>query len=261
MGWTQFWVKSCDGECALDCKGASFSRTIKELKFPLWYGVGEGQIWDSVTRSHGLWCYYHLWTSSCLQKPHSPCHKLHQGPTSCGMLTTCNWTFHYSAQNVTFGCKWFHYAKGGRVCQILETLHDGLVGNQGHPDMACAGPGEYKIRGSVGKQPESQKLTLPAFSFPHCTRRLREKVPTFPYLWKPSTHKTWLKKLLSFWIDTFSRVRLSSFTCCWIWNFCLLPVHVLILFRLILNCKIGAVLLLMNIINILRAWTYDWATI
>ncbi|CAK9208927.1 unnamed protein product [Sphagnum troendelagicum] len=46
----------------------------------------------------------------------------------------------------------------------------------GHPDMACAGPGEYKIRGSVGKQPESQKLTLPAFSFPHCTRRLREKV-------------------------------------------------------------------------------------
>jgi hypothetical protein len=105
VGWTQFWVKSCDGECALVCKGASFSRTIKELKFPLWYGVGEDQIWDSVTRSHGLWCYYHLWTSSCLQKPHSPCHKLHQGPTSCGMLTTCNWTFLYSAQNVTFGCK------------------------------------------------------------------------------------------------------------------------------------------------------------
>ena len=40
-----------------------------------------------------------------------------------------------------------------------------------------AGPGEYPIIGSVGKQPESQRATLPAFSFPLGTREARDKVP------------------------------------------------------------------------------------
>lgn len=39
-----------------------------------------------------------------------------------------------------------------------------------------AGPGEYPIKGSVGKQPESQRVTLPAYSFPQSTRQGRDKV-------------------------------------------------------------------------------------
>jgi len=39
-----------------------------------------------------------------------------------------------------------------------------------------AGPGEYPIKGSVGKQPESQRATLPAYSFPMSTREGRDKV-------------------------------------------------------------------------------------
>lgn len=49
-------------------------------------------------------------------------------------------------------------------------------GNQRTFDGASAGPGEYPIVGSVGLQPESQKLTSPSFSFPHCSRDRFEKV-------------------------------------------------------------------------------------
>lgn len=49
-------------------------------------------------------------------------------------------------------------------------------GNQRTFDGASAGPGEYPIVGSVGLQPESQKLTLPSFSFPHCSRDRYDKV-------------------------------------------------------------------------------------
>ncbi|KAG0591534.1 hypothetical protein M758_1G179000 [Ceratodon purpureus] len=38
-----------------------------------------------------------------------------------------------------------------------------------------AGPGEYPIKGAVGKQPESQRVTLPSFSFPLGTREARDK--------------------------------------------------------------------------------------
>lgn len=38
-----------------------------------------------------------------------------------------------------------------------------------------AGPGEYPLKGSVGKQPESQRVTLPSYSFPQSTREGRDK--------------------------------------------------------------------------------------
>ena len=49
-------------------------------------------------------------------------------------------------------------------------------GHQRTFDGASAGPGEYPIVGSVGLQPESQKLTSPSFSFPHCSRDRFDKV-------------------------------------------------------------------------------------
>jgi hypothetical protein len=51
--------------------------------------------------------------------------------------------------------------------------------NQRDRGGESAGPGEYPIKGSVGKQSESQRATLPAFSFPLGTREARDKVPLF----------------------------------------------------------------------------------
>lgn len=159
-----------------------------------------GKMGTDVTRSK-LSSKIHFWVSKYVWKSNCSGHQFHQRAENSGM----NYLMEYTSLRIlsllhkTY--PWFDLSLvifiaylqilllwDLVISDIVETclktfillifvmVNFRLYLNQRDRGGESAGPGEYPIKGSVGKQPESQRATLPSYSFPQSTREGRDKV-------------------------------------------------------------------------------------